>query len=278
MRKSGILSNIEIDYITCHYQTLSLAEICTELNRNPGIVARFMKENGLDSAELNIHEDEKQRLKLRKILQAKYYFPNIKSQLIMSDESDEIELYINKWIDMMVQFREDVLSLEEAQMNELILLSINMERVRRQEAKNLMRISALEKKLELEYQFPVETRNEDLPRWETELMMARTSATSYISQIKNINTDVNKINYDLKATRDQRFKKIESDAKTFQNLIRKLQDDTIRATTERGAELMKMATEKQREKLYDFHQYEGGDGLDIPILNHVSAAKLKDKN
>lgn len=274
--KAGILSNSEKEYITTHLDVMTIDEICENLNRGRLPVLNFIKNNTLETPEVKMSDEEKQRTKLRKYLMKKYYFANIKAQLLVDDESDEVELFINKWIDMMIQFKEDVLALEEAQMNELIYLSINMERVRKQEINNIRKINRLEKEIEREYNVPQVNRDlMELARMETEIMMARTASTSYITQIKNINSDINKLHQDLKSTRNQRFTKVESDSKTFTNLVRKLQDDKIRGEVEREVELMRLATNKERDKLYDYHTY--GDGMvDCPIFNHESAKKVRE--
>jgi hypothetical protein len=276
-RKRGALSNEERDFITNHHATLSLTELCDAMNRNKEPILRYMSENNLRHIELTMSEDERRKVKIKKIVEKKYWFKGIQQQLISTNDYDETEVFLNKFVDMYVQFKEDVLPLEEEQMKELILLTINMDRIRIEEAKNQKRIKHLEDKIEQEYEMPLNARNiQDLERWENELQIARGNVRAYIDQIKNINHDVNNLHKSLKATRDQRFSRVESGSKTFAGLIRELQDEKKRAALEREAELMRMAAEKEAKRLSEYHEYGGGTGIDIPLLNSDTYNRRKE--
>lgn len=275
-KKTGPLSNQEQDFLFSKHTELSVEEMAAALNRNAEPILKFLQNNNLDHGELKLSDLEKTRTRLKKVIQKKYYFNSIKAQLIIEGEYDELEVFTNKWIDMMIQFKEDVLAMEENQMNELILLQINLERIRRQEAKNLKKISELERKLEKEYDLDEAIRDiVAITRWEAELDLARSSCSSYISQIKTVNQDIYALNKSLKGTRDQRLDKIDEGDKTFIGLIHRLQDDTKRRQIARETELIRLASKKKQDELYSFHTY--GDGtVDIPILNVESAKKLKE--
>ncbi len=276
-RKRGALSNDERDFILNNHATLSLTELCEALNRNKEPILRYMSENSLRHIELTMSDDDRRKIKIKKVVEKKYWFKGVQQQLISTNDYDEAEIFLNKFVDMYMQFKEDVLPLEEEQMKELILLTINMDRIRIEEAKNQRRIKGLEDKIEQEYELPVNARNiQDLERWENELQIARGNVRTYIDQIKNINHDVNNLHKSLKATRDQRFSKVESGSKTFAGLIRELQDNKKRAALEREAELMRLAADKEYKRLSEYHEYGGGTGVDIPILNSETYNRLKE--
>lgn len=276
-RKRGALSKEERDFIVNNHAALSLDEMCEGLNRNKEPILRYMQENNLHHIEMSLSEEDRRRIKVKKIVEKRYWYKSIESQLISDSSFNEMDIFVNKWVDMYCQFKEDVLPLEESQMNELILLSINLERVRRQEANNIKKINELEFKIEREYSRPEPAR--DLPalsRWEMELDLARGSSASYINQIKIINHDVQDLHKSLKGTRDQRFNKVESGTKTFTGLIQLLQNDKKREHMEREAELMRMAAAREYNNLGDYHQYIDKE-VDLPILNSENLEKLKDK-
>ena len=71
---------------------------------------------------------------------------------------------------------------------------------------------------------------------------------------------------DLKGTRDQRVKAIEDSKETFGALVKQIATDhDFRRKIGIEMEKMRMAMEKERERLADYHQYEDGI-VDRPFL------------
>jgi hypothetical protein len=275
-RKRGALSNQEQDFILKNYHEMTVAEMAEQLNRNQDPILRFMKNNSLEHRDIAEPDELKQKQRVKNLLQKKYWFPNVKAQLLRDGEIDELEIFMNKWIDMFIQFKEDVLALEEAQMNELCMLYISLERIRKQEVKNIKRLAEIEKELADEYDQGPNRDDALIQRLEGEFARCQANSMSFFSQIKATNHDIQKLNEDLKGTRNQRFAKIDSGDKTFVGLIRRLQDDLKRKQVSREAELVRIATEKKRAELYEYHQY-GDNKLDIPILNYESAKKIREE-
>ena len=269
--KPGGLSNEDRQYILDNMGKMTIEEIADAINRKPAPVRKFINERALKTVQNNNTPIDIQKEGIRFKLLREYWFPGIQRQLLVTKEFDEVNIFVNKWIEFMVQFKEDVLTSEKEQIKELILLGISIERVRAKEAKNLKKIDELELLIE-------EERLQSLPDiaklqlWETQRDLAVAATEAYTKQVKDINSDIHNLNKSLKATRDQRFSKIESGDKTFTGLIRKLQDDKKRGELERDAELIKKATEKKRAELTQWHQFADGQ-LDIPILN-VESVKL----
>lgn len=275
-RKKGALSTSDMKFIEENCSKMNLQDIADQLNRNIEPIKKYMANKNLTSFDVDLKDAD--RVRLRNVLAKKYYYKGILAQLVQSPTCDETEIFVNKWIDLMIQFKEDVLASEEQQITELILLNINLERIRRTEVKNITKIADLEDRIEKEYNRDASVRDTAaLMRWETELQMCRASSSSYTSQIKTINHDIQVLNRDLKSTRDQRFNKIDSGDKTFLGILRRIQDDVIRSQLERQGELMRLATEKKRAELESYHTFADGQ-VDIPILNHKSAQKLIEDN
>jgi hypothetical protein len=267
-RKKGALSTSDMSFAVDNCRKMSIKDIADALNRTEATIRKFLESRGLQYSELSTGDEDKAIIRAK--LEKRYYFPGVKTQLLINKDINELEIFINKWIDLMLQFNEDVLPSEEEQIKELIMLSINLERVRRYETRNIIKIEELEKKIDEEYEKDEANRDlAKLARCEDQLGMCRASSKTYTDQTKVINTDIHKLNEQLKATRDQRFKRVESSDKTFIGIIRKLQDSEKRMIMSKDAELTRLATEKERLKLYDFHKF--GDGeVDRPIMNHES--------
>jgi hypothetical protein len=70
----------------------------------------------------------------------------------------------------------------------------------------------------------------------------------------------------LKATREQRIEKLESDRQTLTSLVNKiLRDPDFYEQEGKALERMRLAMEQEKERLSDYHKYDDGT-LDQPFL------------
>ena len=104
-----------------------------------------------------------------------------------------------------------------------------------------------------------------LTNLETQLSFARNSISSYTNEYTKLLNEQQKISKDLKATREQRIKRIEDGKSSWVGLIRMLEDEEIRENEGRRMEILNMATEKSKEKLLEYHTY-ADDIVDKPFL------------
>jgi len=108
----------------------------------------------------------------------------------------------------------------------------------------------------------------DIPKLanlETQLSFARNSIANYTNEYTKLLNEQQKISKDLKATREQRIKRIEDGKSSWVGLIRMLEDEEVREKEGREMEILSMATDKYREKLESYHSYED-KLLDKPFL------------
>ena len=128
----------------------------------------------------------------------------------------------------------------------------------------------LQKLVDKEYEKPEDQR--DIPRLanlETQLSFARNSIASYTNEYTKLLSEQQKISKDLKATREQRIKRIEDGKSSWVGLIRMLEDETIREKEGREMEILNIATNKAKQKLYNYHEY-ADRNVDSPILSPES--------
>ena len=124
----------------------------------------------------------------------------------------------------------------------------------------------LQKEVDTEYSLPEDQRDvARLTNLETQLSFARNSISSYTNEYTKLLNEQQKISKDLKATREQRIKRIEDGKSSWVGLIRMLEDEEIREKEGRQMEILNMATEKSREKLAEYHTY-ADDIVDKPFL------------
>lgn len=259
-RKRGQLSLDEEKFIRDNVQLLSIEQIADHLNRNPAPVKRYINENALYVSESDKNNDELLRYKLY----SKTFWPEISRQF--DEDTGELTYFENTWIGLIKQFREDVLPAEELQIKQFITIDILINRSMKERKRHISETEKLQKLVDKEYEKPEDQRDSArLINLETQLSFARNSIANYTNEYTKLLNEQQKISKDLKATREQRIKRIEDGKSSWTGLIRMLEDESIREKEGREIEILSMATEKMKNKLYAYHTYEDGV-VDKPFL------------
>jgi hypothetical protein len=262
-KKRGQLSLDEEKYIRDNYASTSLQQIADHLNRNIAPIERYVNENQLSVITSN---SDNQILKQK--LHTKTFWPEITRQFDV--ETGELEYFESTWIGLIKQFREDVLPAEELQIKQFITIDILINRSMKERKRHIAETDKLQKLVDKEYEKPEDTR--DIPKLanlETQLSFARNSIANYTNEYTKLLNEQQKISKDLKATREQRIKRIEDGKSSWTGLIRMLEDEEVREKEGREMEILSMATSKVKQKLYDYHNYQDGV-VDKPFLNSES--------
>jgi flagellar biosynthesis regulator FlbT len=250
-----------MEFIRENASRMSVEEIAEHLNRTTEPISKFIKSRNLLSvSEVDnldvVYED------LYTKLQRKFYYDELKKQL----DDDELNYFTKMWVDIMMQFKEDVLSSEEHQIKQLILTEILVNRIMRKRKLVKNDIERLGKALDEEYKKPADKRNaEDMVMWEGNLALARTADGQLTGEQNKLNVDLKNLYKDLKATRDQRFSKVESGERTFTTLIKELYEQQTREQEGRATELIRLATEQKKKDLQEEHVFVDGI-VDLPLL------------
>jgi len=265
-KKRGQLSLVEEKFIRENVGVLSLEEIAQQLNRNIEPINRYVKEAKLiDATEAKEFDILKERLHL------KTFWSEIERQF--DKETGELEYFENTWINLIKQFREDVLPAEELQIKQFITIDILINRSMKERKRHIAETEKLQVAVDKEY--AKEENDRDIPKLanlETQLSFARNSIASYTNEYTKLLNEQQKISKDLKATREQRIKRIEDGKSSWIGLIRMLEEEDVREREGREMEILKMATDKARNQLYEYHVY-ADNKADIPILNSQSVHK-----
>ena len=262
-KKRGQLSLDEEKFIRENIETLSPEQIATSLNRNVEPINRYIDENQLYA----IHEKSENEV-LRRKLHSKTFWNEILRQF--DQESGELEYFENTWIGLIKQFREDVLPAEELQIKQFITIDILINRSMKERKRHISETEKLQRLVDKEYDKPETER--DIPKLanlETQLSFARNSIASYTNEYTKLLSEQQKISKDLKATREQRIKRIEDGKSSWVGLIRMLEDETLREKEGREMEILSLATEKAKQKLYSYHQF-ADNKVDSPLLTPES--------
>ena len=259
-KKRGQLSLQEEAYIQDNVHDMSVDDIAKNLNRHVGPIKRYISENNL----LTDPEDKIAYQTLKDKLRSKTFWSEITRQF--DEETGELEYFENTWVSLIKQFREDVLPAEELQIKQFITIDILINRSMKERKRHIAETEKLQKMVDAEYLKPEGDR--DIPKLanlETQLSFSRNSIANYTNEYTKLLNEQQKISKDLKATREQRIKRIEDGKSSWVGLIRMLEDEQIREKEGREMEILSMAAQKARENLQQYHNY-ADNTVDIPLL------------
>lgn len=258
-KKRGQLSLEEAEYIKNNFKKISIDQIAAHLNRTVAPVKRYIEESKLEYLN-NPDEYESLRLKLH----SKNFWSEIKRQF--DEDSGELEYFENTWINLVKQFREDVLPAEELQIKQFITIDILINRSMKERKRHIADTEKLQKQVDREYALDEDVRDTaKLANLETQLSFARNSISNYTNEYTKLLNEQQKISKDLKATREQRIKRIEDGKSSWVGMLRMLEDEEVREKQGREMEILKMATAKYHKNLQDYHTY-ADNAVDKPFL------------
>lgn len=268
-KKRGQLSNDEMQFIRDNVGTMKIEDIATALNRSTKPIQKYIVQNSLSFDKEENKTDETLRLKLH----AKTFWNEIERQF--DQDTGELKYFEDTWVGLVKQFREDVLPAEELQIKQFITIDILINRSMKERKRHISETERLQRQVDLEYQLPENERDAPkLANLETQLNFARNSIASYTNEYTKLLSEQQKISKDLKATREQRIKRIEDGKSSWVGLIRMLEDELIREKEGKEMVILSLATQKAKEKLYENHQYQD-DKVDQPILTPESVEYME---
>lgn len=199
-------------------------------------------------------------------LKGRPYWKELKAQFSV----EELDMFLYHWKQIIAQFRRDVMSTEEMQIIDLVKLEILMNRALRSQQESIETVHRLERQLKAEEKLGTKESKEmcmSLMRQIASLNAAKESLGKDYKELQGRKSSMFK---DLKATREQRVQKLESNKTTFAGLVARLVGDPDFFEAQgREMELLRMSSLKCKEQLYDYHTY-GDLQLDRPILNAES--------
>lgn len=256
-------------------QGLSSEEIALRINRTINAVNGYLDSIGfVDENNPPLDTDTKN---IRTALYQKPYWADLKKQF----NDHELRLFVSMWERMMMeQFRYDLLPAEELQVKQMLTLDIFLNRSAAERLKYIRKSERLERELHAEYSKPKEKVNDKkIDSLESRLAFANNAISNHTTEHARLLEKIERIHKDLKATRDQRVKKIEDAKTSFTGLIKALEDEQYRKRMGKEAELMNIAKEKVKEELSEWHEF-GKESdyseIDIPVLNAETVKKHDD--
>ena len=265
-RKRGQLSLDEEKFISDNINTLTIEDIASHLNRNVAPIKRYIGENKL----VNNEDDDSESLRYK--LHSKIFWKEIKRQF--NDTDGELEYFEDTWINLIKQFREDVLPAEELQIKQFITIDILINRSMKERKRHIEETAKLQGEVDKEYNKPEDTRDvARLMNLETQLSFARNSIANYTNEYTKLLNEQQKISKDLKATREQRIKRIEDGKSSWVGLIRMLEDEEIREREGKEMAIIGLATDRSKSILQQYHNFQDNT-IDRPFLTSETVTEI----
>lgn len=254
MRK-GRLDLTEQQYIKDNIKSMHFETIASLLDRDPKSVKLWIQQN------LGFTASDKKEVEAYNELKDKAYWRELEGQF----NEDELEMFVFHWKKMWSQFKDDVFHTEEIQIVDTIKLEILMNRCLKAQNDNIRQVADLEqmkaeeaKKLNsLIDQREKEDIFRDLANMDRQIAVLIATREALSRDFKDLQTKKSSMIKDLKGTREQRIKAIEDSKQTFSALIKKIiLDSDFRHDTGIEMEKMRLAMDKERERLSEAHSYE----------------------
>ena len=256
--KIGRLSKADWDYIEANCEKLSPEKIAENLGRTVESIEKYLKKLG---KSFNKHEAF--AVQAEYDIKSRPYWKELKAQF----SEDELELFLYHWKQIIAQFRKDVLATEELQIVDTIKLEVLMNRALREQQESMERVRALEAEIDLEKARDSDQQDKEMIfNLERQIASLRAAKESLSREFKDFQTKKASMYKDLKATREQRIEKLESNKQTLSSLVNKiLRNPEFYEQEGKALEKMRLAMEKEKERLSDYHEYADGT-VDQPFL------------
>tara|TARA_B100000085_G_scaffold284045_1_gene316099 strand:+ start:1711 stop:2496 length:786 start_codon:yes stop_codon:yes gene_type:complete len=254
MRK-GRISKDEGRTISRLIDSLTVEDIAKELDRSVSSVEDYIKRKlkvGLSSVEIAAYS-----------LEDRPYWVELEAQFTY----DELELFKYHWSRIISQFKDDVFPTEELQVVDVIKLEILMNRCLKGNKENIEQINIYDQMIREERSRDKDQQDVDqIINLERQVASLRASQESLNRDYRELQAKKASMLREMKGTREQRIKRLEDSKQSFTSWVASLMQDPERMK-KYGIEMekMRLAMEKEKDRLAAFHKYEDGT-VDQPFL------------
>jgi predicted transcriptional regulator len=247
-RKVGKWTRKEKEFMLQNSDKMTVDEISEAIGRNPRAIRTYINGNLTlrrpEAALSALHaEYEIQKTPVWKELQDQF-------------SAHELDMFIYHWKRILGQFKDDVFPTEELQIVDTIKAEILMSRILSQKNRNDAKIRDLEDQIQLENNLegPDLVKIANLERQKNFLESAQSSISKEYTDMAKRKDDLMK---QMKATRDQRIKNLESSRNNIVEWMKDvLQDVDKRTRLGREMEKLRLATDVEVQRISDYITYE----------------------
>jgi len=262
--KKGRISKEEEKFIKENI-VLGYERLATELDRDPDSVLGFIRKK-VAKGDISIPpwlDDVTYEEQAQFDLTFRPYWVELKQQFT----EDELKLFQYHWARIISQFKDDVIPTEELQVVDLIKLELLMNRSLKHNKENIEQITLFEAEVQAIRGVGAERdRSDEIFNLERQVASLRASQESLNKDYRELQTKKNSMLKEMKATREQRVKRLEDSRQSFTAWLAYLvSNPEVAKGYGTEMEKMRLAMHKEKDRLSAYHQYQ--DGLvDQPFL------------
>lgn len=255
--KKGRFSVDEMNFIEANAEVLSPEAIALTLDRDSESIHEWI------AKRVGFNASQKKEAAVANELKSKPYYKELSNQFTQ----EELEMFQFHFKKMWSQFKDDVFHTEEMQIIDTIKLEILMNRILRSQHQNQKDIIDVERMIEQEKRSEREARDTELiVNLERQVAILRAAQETLSRDYKDLQARKATMLKDLKGTREQRIKAIEDSKQTFASLVLQIAtNEDFRNKIGKEMEKMRLATEKEKERLSEYTSYNDGK-VDQPFL------------
>lgn len=254
MRK-GRISKDEERTIARLVDSMTPEDIAKKLDRDVESITQFIKrkfKKGLTNEEFAAYS-----------LEDRPYWIELRQQFT----EDELELFKYHWSRIIAQFKDDVFPTEELQVVDVIKLEILMNRCLKGNKENIEQINTYDKMIKDERSRDKDQQDTDyIINLERQVASLRASQESLNRDYRELQSKKASMLREMKGTREQRIKRLEDSKQSFTSWVASMmQDPELMKRYGIEMEKMRLAMDKEKRRLSNFHKYEDGT-VDQPFL------------
>jgi len=271
--KMGKPSIKEIEFIRAQTGQMSDEDIAAELNRPISTVLKIKTTHGIDCVQEEFDDKEKM-----KVLRTKPFFKRLKRQLTQ----EELYTFQDKWVRYTGQFNNEIPPTEESIIVDLIRTEIMIDRLleeqgdsrKMRESLTKLREEAEEELLDNKAVDREKTKDliKDLAQQIQVIENSSVSRNKEVATQQGIQKDLRQA---LKATREQRVKRLEESKTNFLSLLKEAMTPEWQSREGDYLGLFNLSAKKLARKLSEIHVYSDGV-VDCPFLNADTVHNLDD--
>lgn len=261
--KTGRWSKDELQFVKDNFKSMTIEELSNKLDRPPDKISDLV-------GELHVPEDIRHsELNIKRTHEWK--------QIAQQLSSDEQETFLYHWREIINQFSSDISHTERMQIMDLCRTEILINRSLKKLYEIQLKIENIEKDIVKEQEKPPGIKDVDalvrMKQIQSDMIM---SVSSIGKEHQNLTERKQSFLRDLKATREQRKKRIEDDSKaTLKDwVITLIQNPELRRDLGIKIEKYRHAVKVEYDRLSDYLEYADGK-VDQPVLN---ADNIKEDN
>lgn len=271
-RKIGPWTDKEKTFIAENADKLSFQEIARQIERDPETVSKYIRKT------LGLRIKKKGNSSFATLtsgtnIENSFIWKHLKQEL----NEEELELFLYNWNRIIVQFKEDVFPTEEIQIVDTIKIDILMGRCLKTQKEIIEQINEIQNEIN-----KLVEEKDDIHLMKIDSLEIRKSAKQSIAEkLHSEYTDLlqrkGNLFKELKATRDQRFKKVENARTTFVGWINQIINDNL-LRKELGLYIEKNRLAMNAEEIRLSQPFTYSDKtIDLPLLTPETLNQLEDK-